>query len=337
MTPVPVILVIADISGYTRYLMANAKDLAHSQAIISDLIETVLREVEPPLAVAKFEGDAVFFSGRKTTTDPLPREQRRALGQRLVRFLDAFRQRVHELEQATLCRCSACRHIGGLKLKLIVHSGEALFHRIDGHEELAGPDVIIVHRLLKNSVAASEYILLTEPAAGDVELPHPLQLRSAEEHVADIGVLRMWVCDDTGQEHDWKRAHDEPLRELEHGLAVRSAHKGLAVAGCTPALDAHTSPLGLSPKQQPASFLARCARAARWHARLWFSPRWADRARRAPGQNALAAFSVLAAPLFLPAGLVLLALRFVARELRPRHTSPASVAAWSGSPPPRDA
>ncbi|MCZ7636042.1 MAG: DUF2652 domain-containing protein [Verrucomicrobia bacterium] len=169
------------------------QDLAHSQAIISDLIETVLREVEPPLAVAKLEGDAVFFSGRKTTTDPLPREQRRALGQRLVRFLDAFRQRVHELEQATLCRCSACRHIGGLKLKLIAHSGEALFHRIDGHEELAGPDVIIVHRLLKNSVAASEYILLTEPAAGDVELPHPLQLRSAEEHVADIGVLRMGV------------------------------------------------------------------------------------------------------------------------------------------------
>lgn len=335
-TPAPVILVIADISGYTRYLVANAKDLAHSQAIISDLLEAVLREVELPLAVAKFEGDAVFLAGRKPTTGPLPPEQRQALGQRLVRFLDVFRQRVRELEQATLCRCSACRHIGDLKLKLVVHSGEALFHRIAGHEELAGPDIIIVHRLLKNSVAASEYILLTEAAAADVELPRPLRLRSTEEHVADLGVLRTWVCDDTGLARDWRGPRDEPLREPERGRAVRSTNEGLAVAGCTLALEPHRAPLGTPARPEPATFLARLRRAARWHARLWFSPVRADRPQPASGRVVLAAFTVVATPLFLPVGLLLLALRLATQALGSKRPSPAPVPALSGSVPAPD-
>ena len=37
--PEPVLLVIADISGYTRYMTANAKTLAHSQTVITELME----------------------------------------------------------------------------------------------------------------------------------------------------------------------------------------------------------------------------------------------------------------------------------------------------------
>ena len=54
----------------------------------------------------------------------------------------------------------AIEHIEKLRLKLVVHSGEALFHQILGFQELAGVDVIIVHRLLKNSVEADQYLLM---------------------------------------------------------------------------------------------------------------------------------------------------------------------------------
>ncbi len=37
----PVLLIIADISGYTRYMTANAKTLAHSQTIITELFKTI--------------------------------------------------------------------------------------------------------------------------------------------------------------------------------------------------------------------------------------------------------------------------------------------------------
>lgn len=61
------------------------------------------------------------------------------------------------------CPCAACQNIENLRLKAFAHKGEAAFRRIRGFEELAGADVILVHRLLKNSVAAREYVLMTEP------------------------------------------------------------------------------------------------------------------------------------------------------------------------------
>ena len=64
-TPEPVVLIIADISGYTHYMTANAKTLAHSQTLITELVKTILVQVELPLKVAKLEGDAVSCSHEK--------------------------------------------------------------------------------------------------------------------------------------------------------------------------------------------------------------------------------------------------------------------------------
>ena len=51
-----------------------------------------------------------------------------------------------------------------LRLKLIGHYGAAVRSKVAGFDELSGVDVIVLHRLLKNEVSGSEYILLTEPA-----------------------------------------------------------------------------------------------------------------------------------------------------------------------------
>ena len=61
--------------------------------------------------------------------------------------------------------CEACCKRGDLRLKVLAHYGEFMVKRVSRFEELAGDEVILIHRLLKNQVPANEYLLLTEAAA----------------------------------------------------------------------------------------------------------------------------------------------------------------------------
>ena len=56
-----VVLSIADISGYTQFMLAHQKALKHSQIIVSELLSRLIECAKPPLNVAKLEGDAVFL------------------------------------------------------------------------------------------------------------------------------------------------------------------------------------------------------------------------------------------------------------------------------------
>ncbi len=187
------LLIIADISGYTRYMTANAKTLSHSQTIIIELVEAIVRQIELPLEVAKLEGDAVFLFCRKRQTDGAWAAARRLIGEKLCTFFDMFSAKLSELSASTTCTCSACTHIEKLRLKIIVHSGEALFHRVLNFVELAGVDVIMVHRLLKNSVKADQYLLLTETARHDIEFPEPFTLVEGAESYEDLGRITTWI------------------------------------------------------------------------------------------------------------------------------------------------
>jgi hypothetical protein len=189
----PVVLIIADISGYTRYMTANAKTLAHSQTIITELVKTIVKQVDLPLEVAKLEGDAVFLFGRKGFDPRVWAQKKKAIGEKLFTFFESFTQRLNELSFSTTCTCTACTHIEKLRLKVVVHSGEALFHQVLHFHELAGVDVIIVHRLLKNSVQAEQYLLMTEAAQQDVELPNQAGLVIGSETYEDIGRIKTGV------------------------------------------------------------------------------------------------------------------------------------------------
>ena len=186
--PEPVVLIIADISGYTRYMTANAKTLAHSQAIITELMHAIIHEVELPLEVSKLEGDAVFLYCRKAGAQGWD-DVKKVIGGKLLTFFHLFRNKVGELSQSVTCSCNACAHIEKLSLKIVVHSGQALFHRVYNFVELAGVDVIIVHRLLKNSINADQYLLLTEMARADLEFPEQISLTKSAERYVDIGSL----------------------------------------------------------------------------------------------------------------------------------------------------
>lgn len=107
------------------------------------------------------------------------------IGAGLDRFMTAFDRKLTELATSTVCDCVACAQMVTLRLKLIGHYGFAVRSRVSGFDELSGVDVIMLHRLLKNEVPGSEYILLTEPAfrflspPGDY-VPH-------REHYDDVG------------------------------------------------------------------------------------------------------------------------------------------------------
>jgi hypothetical protein len=75
-----------------------------------------------------------------------------------------------ELTVDRMCTCDGCTQAGDLKLKFVAHLGEVAMQKVKRYRELAGVDVIFVHRLLKNKVPVPEYVLMSEPVyekAGD--------------------------------------------------------------------------------------------------------------------------------------------------------------------------
>ena len=109
-------------------------------------MDTVVRCLRPPFQLAKFEGDAAFFYAVGDRFDGS------LLQDAIESAYFAFRKRLRNIEQATSCECKACHGMQQLDLKFVVHHGEFIRQRMAGRDELAGRDVILVHRLLKNTV-----------------------------------------------------------------------------------------------------------------------------------------------------------------------------------------
>lgn len=191
-SPEKVILIITDISGYTQFMLSNRQTLIHGQFIITELTKAIIAQVKIPLEISKLEGDAVFLYAMKKNGISW-QEISSQIGQKLLSFLAAFSDKLLELDQSNTCPCNACIFAKNLTLKIVVHSGEALLYQIGKFEELSGVDVIIVHRLLKNSVPAQEYILLTEEAYRDVQFPVEIPVTPGEENYDDIGKIKTYV------------------------------------------------------------------------------------------------------------------------------------------------
>jgi uncharacterized protein YndB with AHSA1/START domain len=184
--------VLADISGYTRYL--SGVELEHSHDVLADLLGVVANELSPAGRLAKLEGDAVFICDREGRTD----------GETLLATLDAayfgFATRLRTIGLRTTCPCQACAQIGGLDLKLIAHHGSFVEHVVAENQEIVGPDVITAHRLLKNTVAertgVHAFALLTDPCARALDIdPQALGLTPHAEHYEDVGQVAGWVRD----------------------------------------------------------------------------------------------------------------------------------------------
>jgi hypothetical protein len=210
-TPETGFLVIADLTGYTAYL--SRSELEHAPAIAGDLLETIVGRLEPPFRLTKFEGDAAFLFV----------EDGRADSSLLLDAVEAsyvaFRRRLRSIDQATSCECNSCRLAPRLDLKLFVHHGTFIRSRIAGRDELAGSDVILVHRLLKGAGAAAAHAngsaLFTAAAVDALSLePARLGLTAAEESIAHLGRVSTFTLD---LEARWQA--ERVVRRLDVGSA----------------------------------------------------------------------------------------------------------------------
>lgn len=144
------VLVIVDISGYSKFLKQKQLSLLHAEDIITQLIESIIDTAKYPLTLNKLEGDAAFFYA--LTNDNAEAVIEDAF-QQAIAFLSGFRRKAQELSNdSSYCGCDACTHIHQLKLKAIIHSGQVVYKKIRQFEELAGDIVIEAHQLLKNTI-----------------------------------------------------------------------------------------------------------------------------------------------------------------------------------------
>jgi hypothetical protein len=150
--------------------------------------------LEPPVRLTKFEGDAAFLFV----------EDGRADGSLLLDAIEAayvaFRRRLRSIDQATSCDCKSCRLAPRLDLKVFVHHGAFVRGRIAGRDELAGSDVILVHRLLKGTGAIESrrngFALFTAAAVAALGLePDSPGLQAGQESIEHLGQIDTFTLD----------------------------------------------------------------------------------------------------------------------------------------------
>ena len=210
-------LIIADISGYTAYLTGT--ELEHAQDVLSKLIQAILDAYKPPVELVELEGDAVYVY--------LPGAD--AGGQQVLGIIEcayfAFARQRELIEHVAPCVCQACRAVPTLDLKFVVHFGEFAIQRLAGRVKPIGPDVILVHRLLKNTIAEEmglrAYIFFTDAALARLGLDaDALGMRRHAEEYEHLGAVSGAVRDLAAR---WAAERSRQLLRLDPSTA-RAQH-----------------------------------------------------------------------------------------------------------------
>lgn len=221
MNPAPTLLVIADIGGYTRFMKSQQTALAHAQVIIARLLETVI-DAAAGLELAKLEGDAAFFALAESRAPDWVTH----LPERVAHVHQRFRQGRQQLVADRTCDCESCAQMELLTLKFAAHIGEVAQQRVGKLHELAGVDVIVVHRLLKNHVPVAEYLLTSEALAARMVLPEGVASHPLDEQLEGLGLTHAAYIDLDEMPH-------APLPAVAVGRArklfMRMALEGMAL------------------------------------------------------------------------------------------------------------
>jgi hypothetical protein len=208
-------LLIADITGYTMFLTRS--ELDHAQGILDALFKSIFAEIRAPIILSNLQGDAALAYLPDASVP-----QRQFPLDAIERIYCSFADTLGAMRLNTTCTCNACRNMDHLDLKFFLHHGTYATQVMAGRSELQGPEVIRLHRLMKNSVTAATgikaYALVTEQAAAAIGLPD--FFASAIRHVetaAEFGDTVCYVYDLAPIFARWRAARrivvraDEPL------------------------------------------------------------------------------------------------------------------------------
>ena len=185
--------ILTDISGYTEFLTKS--ELDHAQDALQNLFDVQLAHIKHPFVISGFRGDAIFMYVPETNFCE-PQALLESLENLYFVFADTLRQMIYN----TTCTCRACQNMSRLDLKMVIHYGEYVIQKLGDREELLGADVIVPHRMLKNSVieqtGIESYALFSEAAAEASNLStlaYPLVPHS--ETYAHLGEVKMQALD----------------------------------------------------------------------------------------------------------------------------------------------
>jgi len=186
----PALLVIADIGGYTAFMKANKTSLAHAQDIVGRLLEAVI-DAAPNLTLLEIEGDAAFFYAWKA--DGVEPAQL-AAGE-MVEMHRAFHVVQQGIETFNHCSCEGCTQAKQLTVKFVAHVGEVAVQRVKRVSKLVGLEVILVHRMLKNTVPLREYILMSEQLFESCSEPIRTHTNALTQEFEGLGAVMTYFVD----------------------------------------------------------------------------------------------------------------------------------------------
>jgi hypothetical protein len=157
------LLFLPDISGFTKFVQST--EVAHSQHVISELLEILLAANTQNLQLAEIEGDALFFYKE----EEIPSLEK--LLAQVETMFTAFYSHLDLLKKNRICPCNACSSAPNLQLKIVAHCGEIQFITVQKNRKPFGTQVIEAHRLMKNSVNSDNYVLLSKGLTDYIMLP----------------------------------------------------------------------------------------------------------------------------------------------------------------------
>ena len=148
------VLFMPDISGFTSFV--KEVEIRHSKHIITELLELLIKENQNSFELAEIEGDALFYYKSEKNSSPKKLiDTIHSMYQKFHAHLDLYRFK-------RVCNCGACSKANELEIKFVIHVGETEMIELNGTKKPFGPEVITLHRLLKNKVNTNEYILFSE-------------------------------------------------------------------------------------------------------------------------------------------------------------------------------
>jgi uncharacterized protein YndB with AHSA1/START domain len=202
--------VLADIGGYTSFL--TNVGIEHAKEITSHLFDGLFKVDPGSWKVGNVEGDCLFLY---SDAGQSPGD----MFAYLRRLYETFRESIAEVASGSTCRCGACDRSGDLTLKFVVHGGEFDTQTIVGRQELIGPDVVVAHRLLKNSVPIREYALVTASLA-EVAKASGLKVTPGRDDYGDIGAVDYVYVDMHRVREAFAKSREVYLTEASADLAM---------------------------------------------------------------------------------------------------------------------
>jgi|SRR5688572_13151997 len=148
------LICIPDISGFTRFMAEN--NIEFSRKIIPPLMRTIINSNTLKMSIGEIEGDAVIFYrfGALPTLNDLVEQ--------CNNFYNNFNEQLLVLMKEFGDDFQKLNSSFKLSLKVVVHAAHIMSTQIEGLHKLIGEDMVLVHKLLKNSIEEIEYLLLTD-------------------------------------------------------------------------------------------------------------------------------------------------------------------------------